>query len=170
MDGLTQRDVVAVLTRAPSAGGKSRLFAELGIPPDAALLRALLLDTIDATAVGGRDARLSPWEPASRCDEVRALVGGDVLVIPAVRWHSRRIRMAAVMREMLDGGARGVAPDRQRLAYAEGGGGRSCIGGAARRAAMRRHWNPARVRAVTTSSPPDHVPDLFPRLSNGGRR
>ena len=45
--------VVAILTRAPSSGGKRRLFAALGRAPDPALLTALLLDTLDATAVAG---------------------------------------------------------------------------------------------------------------------
>jgi rSAM/selenodomain-associated transferase 1 len=46
-------DVVAVLTRAPSSGGKSRLFAALGRPSDPVLLGALLLDTVDGVAAAG---------------------------------------------------------------------------------------------------------------------
>lgn len=115
MGSLTQRDVVAVLTRAPSAGGKSRLFAELGTPPDPALLTALLLDTIDAIDAwgpsGGPDhamTRVVAVEPASACDEVRALVARGILVIPQPD-GTLGDRMAGVMRELLDGGARAVA-------------------------------------------------------------
>ena len=45
--------VLAVLTRAPAAGGKSRLFAGLGLPPDPALPLALLRDTLEAASVPG---------------------------------------------------------------------------------------------------------------------
>jgi hypothetical protein len=45
--------VLAVLTRAPSSGGKSRLFASLGIPTDPRLLEALLLDTISGASAPG---------------------------------------------------------------------------------------------------------------------
>src|SRR5688572_30742868 len=44
---------VAILTRAPSSGGKTRLFASLGRSPDPALLSALLLDTVDGVAAEG---------------------------------------------------------------------------------------------------------------------
>jgi len=116
MGSLTQRDVVAVLTRAPSAGGKSRLFAELGTPPDPALLAALLLDTLDALdvsrlpsgAAGDHVTHVVAVEPASACDEVRALVARDVLVIPQPD-GTLGDRMGGVMRELLDGGARAVA-------------------------------------------------------------
>ena len=107
MGGLAQRDVVAVLTRAPSAGGKSRLFAELGIPPDAALLEALLLDTIDALPSESA-TRVVVVEPASHCGDVRALVPDDVVVMPQ-REGALGERMAAVMRTVLDSGARAIA-------------------------------------------------------------
>src|SRR6185436_908851 len=45
--------VVAILTRAPSSGGKSRLFRALACPPDSGLLTALLLDTVDGAAARG---------------------------------------------------------------------------------------------------------------------
>ena len=72
--------VVAVLTRAPSRGGKSRLFAALGRPPDAALLSALLLDTLDGASLA-ETRRVVAVEPAEACAEVRALVPGDVRVM-----------------------------------------------------------------------------------------
>jgi rSAM/selenodomain-associated transferase 1 len=72
--------VLAILTRAPSAGGKTRLFASLGLPSDPALLTALLLDTLDGTvAVGVR--RVIAVTPAEACDEVRR-IAGDVDVMP----------------------------------------------------------------------------------------
>lgn len=107
MGGLAQRDVVAVLTRAPSAGGKSRLFAELGTPPDPALLAALLLDTLD-TIEREDVTRVVAVEPLSACDDVRALVGPHIRVI-AQPAGTLGDRMAGVMREMLDDGARAVA-------------------------------------------------------------
>ena len=73
--------VVAVLTRAPSRGGKSRLFAALGRPPDPALLSALLLDTLDGARLAGT-TRVVCVEPADACDDVRALVPPDVRVQP----------------------------------------------------------------------------------------
>ena len=73
--------VVAVLTRAPSRGGKSRLFAALGRPPDPALLSALLLDTLDGVRLDGT-TRIVFVDPADACDDVRALVPADVEVRP----------------------------------------------------------------------------------------
>jgi rSAM/selenodomain-associated transferase 1 len=62
--------VVALLTRAPSSGGKSRLFAGLGITPDLRLLEALLLDTAaGASAPGVR--LIVVVTPPSACDEIR---------------------------------------------------------------------------------------------------
>ena len=71
--------VLAVLTRAPSSRGKTRLFASLGVPPDPRLLAALLLDTLDGVTVPGV-RRVVAVTPASTCDEVRDIVG-DVEVI-----------------------------------------------------------------------------------------
>ena len=72
--------VVAVLTRAPSSGGKTRLFTSLGVPPDPELLAALLLDTLDGAAAPGV-RRVVAVTPPESCDEVRRIVG-DVEVIP----------------------------------------------------------------------------------------
>ena len=74
--------VLAVLTRAPSSGGKSRLFASLGVPPDPRLLAALLLDTLDGAAVPGV-RQVVAVTPASACDEVREVVGdAEVMAQP----------------------------------------------------------------------------------------
>jgi rSAM/selenodomain-associated transferase 1 len=73
--------VVAVLTRAPSRGGKSRLFAALGRPSDPALLTALLLDTLDGVQLAGT-TRVVFVDPPDACDDVRPLVPADVCVRP----------------------------------------------------------------------------------------
>ena len=65
--------VLAVLTRAPSAGGKTRLFAGLGVPPDPRLLEALLLDTLEGAAASGVPIVVAVT-PAAACDDVRALL------------------------------------------------------------------------------------------------
>jgi uncharacterized protein len=81
MVDLQGQAVVAILTRAPSSGGKSRLFAALGRPVDPDLLAALFLDTLDAAAVPGV-RRVVCYTPADSEAEVRSLVGGDVPLMP----------------------------------------------------------------------------------------
>ena len=98
-------DVVVVLTRAPSAGGKTRLFAALGRPPDPALLTALLLDTLDG--VRGAGVRLLvAVTPAAAREEVARLTGADVF---AQQEGDIGARMHAAMREAFARGARRVA-------------------------------------------------------------
>ncbi len=99
-------DVVAVLTRAPSAGGKTRLFAELARPCDPTLLEALLLDTLDAVkASAGRGVLYV--EPASSLPEVRALVPGMPIVAQSSGSLGERMRMC--MASLFEAGARRVA-------------------------------------------------------------
>jgi rSAM/selenodomain-associated transferase 1 len=98
--------VAAVLTRAPSAGGKSRLFHSLGLPPDPALLSALLLDTVAAVRASGSTAIIAV-EPPHSCAEVRALVPG-IEVVPQPS-GPLGARMAAVMRMAFDRGAAATA-------------------------------------------------------------
>ena len=98
--------VVAVLTRAPSSGGKSRLFAALGRPPDSSLLSALLLDTLDGATLDGT-SRAVVVEPAEACDDVRVLVPGDVRVI-AQAGGTLGDRMRGTMASLLAGGAKAV--------------------------------------------------------------
>ena len=100
------RAVLAVLTRAPSAGGKSRLFQTLGMAPDAGLLRALLLDTLDGVAVPGL-RRVIAVTPGSACDEVRTIAGGiDVMPQPD---GDLGARMQAAMETTFGQGADAVA-------------------------------------------------------------
>ena len=98
--------VVAILTRAPSGGGKSRLFHALRRPPDPDLLAALLLDTVDAVQSANVSCLIAV-EPADRCDDVRALVP-DVEVVPQAR-GSLGARMSAAMGDALRQGASAVA-------------------------------------------------------------
>ncbi len=99
-------EALAVLTRAPSSGGKSRLFAGLGRAPDPALLAALLLDTLAGTAASGA-MRVVAVEPGDACDEVRLLVPEDVRVVPQEP-GSLGDRMRALMRALFAEGARAV--------------------------------------------------------------
>lgn len=101
--GAAQADVVAVLTRAPSAGGKSRLFTALGGAPDPALAAALLLDTLDHLRAA--PARLVlVVEPAAALDEVRALAPPGVEVV-AQGDGTLGDRMRAAMRDCFAAGA-----------------------------------------------------------------
>lgn len=106
MVDMADAPVVAVLTRAPSSGGKSRLFAALGRPPDPDLLGAMLLDTLAGAATPGVRCVVAVT-PASACGEVRALVG-DVEVIAQAEGDLGE-RMRATMTALFDRGARSVA-------------------------------------------------------------
>jgi len=106
MVGVAETPVVAVLARAPSAGGKRRLFAALGRAPDAALLRALFLDTLDAVLAAGYPSIVGV-DPPDAVDEVRALVPSDVAVV-AQREGDLGQRMQALMAEAFAGGATAV--------------------------------------------------------------
>jgi uncharacterized protein len=79
MVDLQGADVVAILTRAPSAGGKTRLFNELRSAPDPELLAALLLDTVDAVAVPGTH-RVVCFTPPEAEPEMHRLVPAGVLL------------------------------------------------------------------------------------------
>ena len=105
--------VVAVLTRAPSAGGKSRLFADLGLPPDRRLLEAFLLDTLDGVAASGV-RRIVAVTPASACHEVLALMGGLTPALASVEVIAQSdgdlgVRMRTTMTSLFAGGALAVA-------------------------------------------------------------
>jgi len=99
--------VVAVLTRAPSSRGKTRLFEALGCAPDPRLLTALLLDTLDGVAVPGV-VRVLSVTPASACDEVVSLVPPGIGVMSQAE-GSLGERMRAVFASLFEHGARAVA-------------------------------------------------------------
>lgn len=107
MVDLAGADVVAILTRAPSSGGKSRLFAALRREPDPDLLTALLLDTVQNARAAGIRCVVAV-EPETACREVQALVSADVVVI-AQRGGTLGDRMRAAIAELLADGARAVA-------------------------------------------------------------
>jgi rSAM/selenodomain-associated transferase 1 len=98
--------VVAILTRAPSSGGKTRLFTSLGVPGDPALLTALLLDTADGAAAP-TVRRVIAVTPAAACDEVRRLAASvDVMPQPDGNLGDR---MRGVMAALFERGAPAVA-------------------------------------------------------------
>jgi uncharacterized protein len=103
MVDVADADVVAVLTRAPSAGGKRRLFAALGRPCDPALLTALLLDTIDGVAAAGVPVVVAVTPPGATDAIFEALQ-----VIRQPEGDLGR-RMAETMRQLFESGARRVA-------------------------------------------------------------
>jgi len=98
--------VVAVLTRAPSAGGKTRLFAALGRSPDPSLLTALLLDTLDGVRASGL-ACVVAVDPPAASDEVRRLVPDGVTVRPQPAGTLGE-RMRALMAALLGEGSPAV--------------------------------------------------------------
>jgi rSAM/selenodomain-associated transferase 1 len=97
--------VVAILTRAPSSGGKTRLFSSLGVPPDPALLTALLLDTIDGAAAPGVRLAIAVT-PREACEEIRRLTDLEVMPQPDGDLGDR---MRGVMAQLLDRGAPAAA-------------------------------------------------------------
>ena len=99
--------VLAILTRAPAAGGKSRLFAGLGVAPDPALPLALLRDTLDAAAVPGvrRVVAVTPPEAAAATG---ALLPRDVRVVPQPDGDLGARMSGVMLRLSTHGGARVV--------------------------------------------------------------
>ena len=98
--------VVALLTRAPSAGGKTRLFAEIGCAPDAEVLTALLLDTLDAARCPGV-TRVVCFTPREAEAELRAIVPADVMLLPQ-RGEDLGVRMRHAFDDLLARGATSV--------------------------------------------------------------
>jgi rSAM/selenodomain-associated transferase 1 len=106
MVGASPAPVVAILTRAPASGGKTRLFTSLGVPTDPVLLTALLLDTLDGAAAPGV-RRVIAVTPPEACDDVRRIAGGvEVMPQPAGDLGDR---MRGVMTALFAGGAPAVA-------------------------------------------------------------
>ena len=97
---------LAVLTRAPSAPGKRRLFAELGQQPDPALRAALLADTIDAATTSSAALALFV-EPPERCGEVAALAPPGARVLPQ-EGGTLGERMRGAFAVLFEGGAGAV--------------------------------------------------------------
>jgi uncharacterized protein len=106
MVDLQGQAVVAILTRAPSSGGKSRLFAALRRAVDRDLLAALFLDTFDAAAAPGV-TRVVCYTPAEAEAEVRELVGGDAPLLPQ-RGTDLGARMRHAFEDLIAAGASAV--------------------------------------------------------------
>ena len=98
--------VVAVLTRAPSSGGKTRLFKTLGREPDPRLARALLLDTLDAIELSGFQ-RVVCFTPPEAEEELRSLVPCEVPLI-CQQDGDLGDRMQAVFNDLLSQDIHGV--------------------------------------------------------------
>jgi rSAM/selenodomain-associated transferase 1 len=113
--------ILAILTRAPSSGGKSRLFRALGMQPDVELLRCLLLDTLDGATLPAL-RRVIAVTPESACDEIREIISDAsqretnsatsrvvaLNVMPQME-GDLGTRMQAVMAALFRGGATAVA-------------------------------------------------------------
>jgi rSAM/selenodomain-associated transferase 1 len=98
---------VAVLARAPSGGGKTRLTHDLP-PGDARALReALFLDTLDQARAAAAPVTVF-FTPGSARDEALALVGHDVNLVPQADGDIGH-RMAAAFTHLFAEGARHVA-------------------------------------------------------------
>jgi rSAM/selenodomain-associated transferase 1 len=95
--------VLAVLTRAPEAGGKSRLFAGLDLAFDPGLPLALLLDTLEAGAAPGvrRVVVVTPSEAAAA---LASHLPPDVQVVAQAEGDLGE-RMAAAMLHLSTRGA-----------------------------------------------------------------
>ncbi|MEZ5285385.1 MAG: TIGR04282 family arsenosugar biosynthesis glycosyltransferase [Vicinamibacterales bacterium] len=72
---------MAILARAPSAGGKARLTADLDASRALRLREALLLDTLAAVTAAGEAVTVFVT-PAAYVTEVSSLLGGGVTVQP----------------------------------------------------------------------------------------
>ena len=107
MVDVANADAVAVLTRAPSSGGKTRLFAALGRTPDRELLAALLLDTIDGVTMPGARIVVAVT-PGEAQEEIARLVHPAVQVIAQPEGDLGE-RMRGTMERLFDAGARAVA-------------------------------------------------------------
>jgi uncharacterized protein len=107
MVDLQGQAVVAILTRAPSAGGKTRLFAEIGCAPDRELLGALLLDTLAAATASGI-VRVVCYTPDDAEAELRALLPSDVMLLPQ-RGEDLGARMQHAFDDLVQQGTASIA-------------------------------------------------------------
>lgn len=100
------RPVVAVMVRAPSSPGKSRLIESLGARDAGGLREALLRDTLDRLADIDRDKAVL-YTPPDAESEVRALVPFSGAMLPQ-RGQTLGDRMHAGIRDLLSSGFDGV--------------------------------------------------------------
>jgi rSAM/selenodomain-associated transferase 1 len=97
-----RRPVIAIMARAPSSDGKSRLIRDLGTDDGASLRLALLRDTLDS--VSGVEAEKAVlYTPPDREAEIRAVTPFSALFLPQ-RGSTLGERMREGARELLASG------------------------------------------------------------------
>jgi uncharacterized protein len=97
-----KRPVVAIMARAPSSEGKSRLIRDLGTGDGAGLRLALLRDTLESvSALAGEKAVL--YTPPDREAEIRAVTPFHALFLPQ-RGSTLGERMREGARDLLTSG------------------------------------------------------------------
>ena len=100
------RPVIAIMARAPSSRGKSRLIRDLGTHDGAGLRLALLRDTIESvSALAGEKAVL--YTPPDREAEIRAVMPFQATFLPQ-RGSTLGERMREGARDLLTSGFDGV--------------------------------------------------------------
>ena len=96
------RPVIAVMARAPSSEGKSRLIRDLGTDEGASLRLALLRDTFESvSAIAAEKAVL--YTPPDRDAEIRSVTPFEALFLPQ-RGSTLGERMDAGARDLLASG------------------------------------------------------------------
>jgi rSAM/selenodomain-associated transferase 1 len=96
------KPVVAIMARAPSSEGKSRLIRDLGTRDGASLRLALLRDTFDSVSVLAA-AKAVLYTPSDRDDEIRAATPFQALFLPQ-RGSTLGERMREGTRDLLASG------------------------------------------------------------------
>jgi uncharacterized protein len=97
-----RRPVVAIMARAPSSGGKSRLIHDLGIREGTGLRRALLRDTLESVSALVADKAVL-YTPTDREAEIRALAPFPAAFLPQ-RGSTLGERMREGARDLLTSG------------------------------------------------------------------
>jgi rSAM/selenodomain-associated transferase 1 len=98
------RFVVAIMGRAPSAEGKTRLLRSLGTADGAGLRRALLRDTLDVVGRVQVASKVVVYTPADAESEVYALVPAGTRLLPQ-RGTDLGERLHNAFVDLLQGGA-----------------------------------------------------------------
>ena len=97
-----KRPVIAIMARAPSSEGKSRLIRDLGTDDGAGLRLALLRDTVESiSALAAEKAVL--YTPVDREDEIRAVMRFQAIFLPQ-RGSTLGERMREGARDLLASG------------------------------------------------------------------
>lgn len=97
-----RRPLVAIMARAPSSEGKSRLIGDLGTHDGASLRLALLRDTLEAVSTVAAEKAVL-YTPPDREAEIRALTPFQALFLPQ-RGSTLGERMREAARDLLTSG------------------------------------------------------------------